>query len=114
MKYVLLVFALTSALCADAPTLFRQCQICHGKYAEKPMGSRIAPSSLTKDQMSYALIKYRENHQTSSGNAKIMSTNVRHFTDKDIEDISIYIKELQEQRKAEQEAQAAEKLKSLE
>ncbi|MDR2152792.1 MAG: c-type cytochrome [Helicobacteraceae bacterium] len=114
MKYVLIALALASALFADAQTLFKQCQICHGKYAEKPMGSRNAPGTLTQDQISYALTRYRDNFQTSSGNAKIMSTNVRRFTDQDIADMAAYIKELQTQRQAEIEAQAEEKLKNLE
>ncbi|MDR2638875.1 MAG: hypothetical protein LBC09_03440 [Helicobacteraceae bacterium] len=113
MKYALIALILASSLFADAQTLFRQCQICHGKYAEKPMGSKIAPGALTKDQISYALTRYRDSYQTSSGNAKVMSTNVRRFTDQDIEDIAAYIKELQAQRQAELEAQAAERLKEL-
>jgi cytochrome c553 len=111
---MLLALVLATALFSDVRTLYRQCQICHGKYAEKPMGSRTAPGALTKDQISYALTRYRENYQTSSGNAKIMSTNVRRFTDQDIEDMANYIKELQAQRQAEIEAQAEEKLRNLE
>jgi cytochrome c553 len=114
MKHALLALALASLLFADAQTLFRKCQICHGKYAEKPMGSKIAPNSLTTDQISYALTKYRDSFQTSSGNTKIMATNVRRFSDQDIADMAIYIKELQAQRKAELEEQALERLKGFE
>jgi cytochrome c553 len=114
MKRIAITFLfLATFLLGDPQALFKQCQICHGRYAEKPMGSRTAPGSLTQDMIVYALTKYRDNYQTASGNAKIMSTNVRRFTDADIAGIAAHIKEVQAQREAELNAQAEETIKNL-
>ncbi|MDR1911011.1 MAG: c-type cytochrome [Helicobacteraceae bacterium] len=114
MRVALLCILLTSLAFADAKTLFVNCKTCHGKYAEKPKGTKTAPANLTEDQIVYALTKYRDSFQTASGNSKIMATNVRRFTDQDIVEIAAYIKQVQAERQAEIEALAAEQMKALE
>ncbi|GHS86723.1 hypothetical protein FACS189487_01520 [Campylobacterota bacterium] len=113
MRCLFILVVLVVSLFADPQRNFQMCTMCHGKYGEKAMGSKIAPQKLTKDQLSYALTKYRDNFQTSSGNAKIMSTNVRNFSDNDIEELSAFIKQVEARRQEEMGQAADEKIKNL-
>lgn len=87
---------------ADAAKNFMRCQICHGKYGEKPMASRNAPNTLSRETIVYSLTNYRDKFDLVSGNVKQMATNVKNYSNQDIEEIADYIVKINEERENEE------------
>ena len=96
-KLALLAFigAASLALGAEAPVVFKKCQICHG-----PTGQKLAPGSkqtiagLPKDKLLEDLKGYKAGTADNGGNKNIMYAQMKNVSDEDIEALAEYISSL--------------------
>ncbi|CBG40490.1 c-type cytochrome [Helicobacter mustelae] len=97
MKRIAL-FALASSLSlllAEAPAIYKKCQICHGATGQKMApGAKHTIAGQPKEKLLADLKGYKAGTADNGGNKAIMYRQMKNVSDADIEALAEYISKL--------------------
>jgi len=96
MKKILLLSLLSSGfIFADASALYSKCIGCHGINGEKQaLGKSAIIQDLNKEEIIKGLNGYKEGSLNKYGMGSLMKGQVISMSDKDIEEVAVYITKL--------------------